>query len=133
MQYYGTGLKTEMKPTENLYIFIGWHQPEYALKYLELSTTKNNSRVLHKNIRRNTYFTNNNKILPLLPSSNSYSTVRQVTTDGTDGTVVRERYTGISNGPVLRSMRKKYEVRTTKRGSIKTRRQLQIWNMTIRL
>jgi hypothetical protein len=42
MQYYGTGLKIEMKPTENLYIFIGRRQPEYALKYLELSTTKNN-------------------------------------------------------------------------------------------
>jgi hypothetical protein len=61
MQYYGTGLKVEMKPTENLYIFIGWRQPEYALKYLELSTTKNNTRVLHKNICRNTHFTNKNK------------------------------------------------------------------------
>jgi hypothetical protein len=91
MQYYGTGLKIEMKPTENLYIFIGRRQPEHSLKYLELSTTKNYSRVLHKNIRRNTYFTNNNKILPLLPSSNSYSTIQQVTTDGTNGTVVRER------------------------------------------
>jgi hypothetical protein len=43
---------------------------------------------------------------------------------GTDGTVVKERYTGKSNGPVLRSTGKEYEVRTTKRGSSKTWRQI---------
>jgi hypothetical protein len=115
-----SGLK--MKPMENFYIFIGWRQLEYALKYLELSTTKNNSRVLHKNICRNTTFMNNNKTLPVLPQSSSYSTVQQVTMDGTNGTLVRKRSTGKSIGPVLESKRKKYGVRNTKRGNSVTQR-----------
>jgi hypothetical protein len=117
-----SGLK--MKPMENFYIFIGWRQLEYALKYLELSTTKNNSRVLHKNICRNTTFMNNNKTLPVLPQSSSYSTVQQVTMDGTNGTLVRKRSTGKSIGPVLESKRKKYGVRNTKRGNSVTQRQI---------
>jgi hypothetical protein len=55
-----------------------------------------------------------------MKATNSYSTEQQFTMEGTDGTVAKERYTGISNGPVLGSTRKKDEVRTTKRGNSKT-------------
>jgi hypothetical protein len=36
MQYKGTGLKMQLKTTENLYLFIGRRQPEHALKYVAL-------------------------------------------------------------------------------------------------
>jgi hypothetical protein len=45
LRYKGTSLKMHMKTSENLYIFIGKRQPEYAIKYLQLSTTEQNSRV----------------------------------------------------------------------------------------
>jgi hypothetical protein len=58
IHYRGTGLKMNLKTMENLYIFIGWRQPEHALKYLALRTM-NNSRVLHKTIRKNSCYMKN--------------------------------------------------------------------------
>jgi hypothetical protein len=75
MRYRGTGINMNLKTTENLYIFIGQQQPEHALKYLALRTM-NNSRVLHKTIRKNSCYMKNIPNLPYLSSLNNYSTVQ---------------------------------------------------------
>jgi hypothetical protein len=102
MRYKGTGLKMNLKTTENLYIFIGWQQPEHALKYLALRTT-NNSRVLHKTIRKNSWYMENIPNLPYLSSSNIYSTVQQSTKDyhSTNGTLVKRSTTRPTGSTVM--------------------------------
>jgi Reverse transcriptase (RNA-dependent DNA polymerase) len=56
LQYKGISLKMHMKTSENLYIFIGKRQSEHALKYLQLSTTENNSRLSHNKLHKNTNY-----------------------------------------------------------------------------
>jgi hypothetical protein len=67
--YKGTSLKMHMKTSENLYVFIGKQQPEYAIKYLQLSTTDHNSRVSHNTLHKNTFYIPNKHNLPYLPST----------------------------------------------------------------
>jgi hypothetical protein len=69
LRYKGTTLKMHMKTSENLYIFIGKRQLEYAIKYLQLSTTEHNSRVSHNNIHKNAFYTPNAHNLPYPPTT----------------------------------------------------------------
>jgi hypothetical protein len=89
--YKGTSFKMHMKTLENLYILIGKWQPEYAIKYLQLSTTEHNSRVSHNTLHKNTFYTPNIHNLPYLPSTIAeadrtlglkYQAVQQATTTG---------------------------------------------------
>jgi hypothetical protein len=95
LRYKGTSLKMHMKTSENLYLFIGKRQLEHAIKYLQLSTTKHNSRVLHNNIHKNTFYTTNAHNLPYLPSTFvengrtsglKYQKVHQINTTGGSNT-----------------------------------------------
>jgi hypothetical protein len=95
LQYKGTSLKMHMKTSENLYIFIGKRQPEYAIKYLQLSTTEHNSRVSHNTLHKNTFYIPNKHALPYLPSTIletdrtlglKYQKVHQATTTGGSNT-----------------------------------------------
>jgi hypothetical protein len=91
LRYKGTSLKMHMKTSENPYIFIGKQQREHAIKYLQLSTTKHNSRLFHNNIHKNTFNTPKINNLPYLPSTFAengrtsglkYQKVHQITTLG---------------------------------------------------
>jgi hypothetical protein len=91
LRYKGTSLKMHMKTSEDLYIFIGKRQPEHALKYLQLSTTENNSRVSHNNLHKNSFYIPYMHNLPNIPSSiaengrtsgHKYQRLHQVTTTG---------------------------------------------------
>jgi hypothetical protein len=91
LRYKGTSLRVHMKTLEYVYIFIGNRQPEYALKYLQLSTTENNSRVSHNKLHKNKFYTPNVHNLLYLPlsitendrtSGLKYQRVHQITTTG---------------------------------------------------
>jgi hypothetical protein len=69
---------------------------------------------------------NNNKHLPLLPSSNNYSTVQQVAMDSNYGTPVRKNTTSTSDGSILRTTGKKFGVRA----GIATKRCKSVTRMT---
>jgi hypothetical protein len=129
LQYKGTSLKMHMKTSENLYIFIGKRQLEHALNYLQLSTTKHNSKVSHKNLHKNTFYTLN---LPYLPSSIDrtselkYQKVHQVTTTGGSNTSTTKYKVGLNkilnNGQVLKTGRRygytaKYQIAHSTGGS----------------
>jgi hypothetical protein len=93
LRYKGTSLKMHMKTSGNLYIFIGKRQPEYAIKYLQLSTTKHNSRVSHNKLHKNTFYIPHKHNLPYLPSTitetnrtSGFQKVHQATTTGGSNT-----------------------------------------------
>jgi hypothetical protein len=95
LRYKGTSLKMHMKTLENLYRFIGKRQPEYAIKYLQLSTTEHNSRVSHNTLQKNTFYIPNKHSLPYFPSTITetdrtlglkYQKVHQATTTGGSNT-----------------------------------------------
>jgi hypothetical protein len=116
LRYKGTGLILRMKTSENLYIFFGKRQPEYALKYLQLRSTENNSRVLHNNLHKNTFYTSNVHNLPYLASSIAengrtyglkYQKVHQIiTTGGSNSRYSVVRNTLLNNGKLLTTGRR---------------------------
>jgi hypothetical protein len=119
LRYKGTNMKNNMKPLENLYIFIGKQQSEYALKHLQLSTTEHNSRVSHNDIHKNTFYTPNVHNLLSLPSTITennrtsglkYQKVHQVTTTGGSNTSTTKCKVApnkiLNNGQVLTTGRR---------------------------